>query len=210
MKPLTVTINSALNWSDRVGIQQQFTPEEVGWKVAVEWGPSEFGTGVFAKQSIKKGTVVRRGVLGVNYLPFESAEDIDAFCRRDGDSNYDAKLQYVCDYIWSFHTDAASVDNEQKSEDNKDTRTSGIWIPGCAINHSTVPNLVFVWNSEAKGIDLIARVDISEDEEIVCDYRTFGNAPRFLKDWADKNKVSLPHPDCNDFVDPSDPVVDPI
>ena len=140
MKPLTTTINSALNWSDRFGIQQQFTPEEVGWNVAVKWGPSEFGTGVFAKQSIKKGTVVRRSFLGVNFRLFESAEDIDAFCRSDGDANnYDAKVQYVSDYVRSFHTDTASVDNEHKSEDNKDTGLHGLWIPGCAINHSTVP-----------------------------------------------------------------------
>lgn len=206
MKPLATTIDSALDWSDRVSLQQQFTLEEKGWNVAVEWGPSEFGTGVFAKQSIKKGTVLRRSVHGVNFLLFESAEDIDAFCRSDGDANnnnnYDAKLQYVSDYVWSFHTDASSVDNEHESDDdNKDTRSVGTWVPGCGFNHSTVPNIVMRWNLEANGMDLIALVDISEDEELVDDYRTYGNAPRWLKDWATKNKVAINHPDCNDFVD---------
>ena len=110
------------------------------------------------------------------------------------------KLDHVSQHIWAFHTGAASVDNKHESDDKKDRRSVGIWVPGCGHNHNTVPNVMGRCNSEANGVDFVALVDIPTDDELCEDCRTFRNAPSWLKDWAAKHEVSINHPDCNNFV----------
>jgi len=208
---LAVTLGAAgLDWNDRVGIQRGFTLEEKGWSVDVEWRSSKHGgTGVFARQSIASGTILRRGVLGVNLKEFRSVRDIEDFCRDgsgvddDGD-DYESRLEYVKDYLWGFHKDADErgyAISSGDDDDDEDDRFFGMWVPGNGLNHDASPNTVYRWNASSNdGIDLVALGDVSEGDELFDDYRRHGRSPPWLREFAAERGVTLNFADCNDFV----------
>ena len=41
------TLEISLDWNDRIGLQNQYTLKEKGWKVQVDWRPTPFGAGLF-------------------------------------------------------------------------------------------------------------------------------------------------------------------
>ena len=214
-KGMANTLDARLDWDDRIGIQDQFTLEEKGWTVPVDWRSTpHHGVGVFSTDTIKAGTVLRRGILGVNLQEFTSRADIEALCRRSGGtegergdnrprSSSQAKLEYVTDYLWGFSTAtdhrgyAIKADNGATSSDDDD-RFFGMWIPGNGLNHHETPNTVY--RATPDGIDLVALVDVRPDDELVDDYRRHGTASEWLKEFATLHNVTLNFVDCNDFV----------
>jgi hypothetical protein len=204
------TIKTKLDWNDRIGLQDRFTLEEKGWKVHVDWRSTPYGAGLFSKQDIEAGTILRRGILGVNLKEFTSIADIDEFCRSgeagkgdDDDNNnnsgYKAKLDYVKDYLWGFNRDADDRGYDKtESPPPDDSRFFGMWIPGNGLNHNETPNTVYI--ATAEGIDLVALVDIKEDDELFDDYRRHGTSSPWLKEFASIHSVTLNFADCNDFV----------
>lgn len=196
------TLESAFDWSDRIGLQHRYTLEEKGWQVSVDWRPTPYGAGLFSKQDIAKGTILRTGILGVNLKQFTSSADIEEFCQFDPTSANDRR-NYVKDYLWGFSHFADGggypLDAEADIADRTGRRRFyGMWIPGNGLNHSTKPNTVYV--ASPKGIDLVALTDISVDDELFDDYRRHGMAPTWLKEFAKLHNVTLNFADCNDFV----------
>eukprot|EP00961_Rhodomonas_salina_P156511 2107588-Rhodomonas_salina.7 len=55
----TIAGTDALEWDDRIGLQEKWANAEKGWKVLVEWKQTPYGAGVFAAQDIAAGTVLR-------------------------------------------------------------------------------------------------------------------------------------------------------
>ena len=41
------TLEISLDWNDRIGLQDQCTLKEKGWKVHVDWRLTPFGAGLF-------------------------------------------------------------------------------------------------------------------------------------------------------------------
>jgi hypothetical protein len=202
------TIDARLDWDDRIGIQDRFTREEKGWKVPVDWRSTPHGAGVFSKETIAAGTVLRRGILGVNLKEFTSIADIDNFCRSggtdgercDSPSSIKAKLDYVQDYLWGFSKATDDRGYAVKSENGatSDDRFFGMWIPGNGLNHNENPNVVY--RATPDGIDLVALVVIRPDDELFDDYRRHGTSSDWLKEFATIHNVTLNFADCNDFV----------
>jgi hypothetical protein len=196
------TLKSDFDWSDRIGLQTRLSLTEKGWQVAVDWRPTPYGAGLFSNQDIPKGTVLRRGIFGVNLMQFSSIADIDVFCKLDPVSEKDRR-DYVKDYLWGFskYTDEEGYALDAKADVDDPTGTRRIyamWIPGNGLNHSPEPNTVYVESSE--GIDLVALSGISSGTELYDDYRRHGRAPEWLKEFSKLHNVTLNFADCNDFV----------
>ena len=194
---LARTIETTLNWNDRIRLQDHYSLEEKGWKVQVDWRPTPFGAGLFAKECISAGTVLRTGVIGVNLKEFASIAEIDAFCQQGrGPEEVTARRDYVKDYLWGFNKKADSRGYDQL--DPAPDRFFGMWIPGNGLNHCMDPNTVY--KPTSAGIDLVALEDIAVDDELFDDYRRHGNSPDWLKQFAAQHNVTLNFADCNDFV----------
>ena len=197
------TLEINLDWKDRIGLQDRFTLEEKGWKVKVDWRSTPYGAGLFSKESIPAGTLLRRGILEVNLKEFSSSADIYEYCSSgeadNSNSEYEARLEYVKDYLWGFsrYTDDRGYETPGSPLSN-DKRFFGMWIPGNGLNHNQVPNTVYKETSD--GIDLVALVDIRADDELFDDYRRHGTSSSWLKEFASKHNVTLNFADCNDFV----------
>lgn len=215
----TIDTNAhSVDWDDRIGMQSAWTNMEKGWKVEVDWRETPFGAGLFAAQDIPSGTLLREGNNGINLIQFHSIEDIETFCKGDGDSGtaaYHSKLSYVKDYMWGFNPNADGegydiVDDKtagKLSAEHEAERFFGMWVPGNGLNHSPSPNTVYrpaINGGTDVGIDLVALRDIREGEELFDDYRRHGSAPAWLLKFASKNNVSLNFAECNDFVDEKD------
>ena len=216
-------------WDDRLALQSQWTLAEKGWKVAVEWKMTSYGgVGVFAAQDIPAGTVLRQGVWGVNLYRIASLDDVHHFVTDDDDDFYygtssskatteslsssssgeASRVRYLKDYLWGFYpshlTDEQGYfhDTNNNHNDDDDPRIFAMWIPGNGLNHSPVPNTVYVSSSSsAHGIDLLALTPIAAGDELYDDYRRHGaSAPPWLRDWATSQQVTLNFADSNDFV----------
>lgn len=197
------TLESTLDWSDRIGLQDGYSLHEKGWHVDVDWRPTPYGASLFAKQDIAKGTVLRTGILGVNLKEFTCIGDIEEFCQRDP-SRSTERRDYVKDYLWGFSkfADEGGYPLDPKADDEDTTgnrRFYGMWIPGNGLNHNIIPNTVYRTSSD--GIDLLALTDIAFDDELFDDYRRHGMAPAWLKEFALMHKVTLNFADCNNFVE---------
>lgn len=196
---LVDALNTKLDWADRIGLQDRFSLEEKGWLVQVDWRSTPYGAGLFAKQDISKGTLLRKGILGVNLKDFASIQDIEDFCNLGEDAEFQARLEYVKDYLWGFSKD--NTDDKgytTTTPSTSDDRFFGMWIPGNGLNHNEVPNTVYKATEE--GIDLVALEDIKADDELFDDYRRHGNSSPWLKDFAKVHNVTLNFADCNEFV----------
>lgn len=196
--------SSNFAWSDRIGSQNRLSLEEKGWHVDVEWKSTPYGAGLFSKQDIPKGTVLRTGIFNVNLIQFASAEEIDQFCKLDIDKEIDRR-NYVKDYLWGFtssrYTDGSGypLDPEADVIDLTGTRRIyAMWIPGNGLNHHENPNTIYVESQQ--GIDLVALSDISSGDEMYDDYRRHGLAPDWLKEFSRMHNVTLNFAGCNDFV----------
>ena len=203
---LVNTVNAALDWNDRIGLQASIENAHKGWQVLVDWRDTPYGAGLFATQDIVAGSVLRRGVIGTNLVQFHNVTDIETFCCRgegknNSDDEYFARLHYVKDYLWGFYmrgTDERGYYQLNNATNDNDNRFYGMWIPGNGLNHSNQPNTVY--RATAHGIDLIALQDIERDTELTDDYRRHGLAPPWLQEWAGTNSVTLNFANCNDFV----------
>jgi hypothetical protein len=207
-------------WSDRIALQNSWTLHEKGWQVSVEWKVSPLlndssGIGVFAKQLIPAGTILRIGILNDNLIQLTSINDIETFCNEYGPSQYQGRLQYVQDYLWGFYPSNMTDENGYpKSNDdisnNTDERFFGMWMPGNGLNHNKIPNTVYrnddtfttIASSNGKrALYLIALSDIQEGDELFDDYRRHGTTPPlWLKNYAIEKNITLNFADCNDFV----------
>lgn len=198
---IETTSTTAVDWDNRIALQQMWKNEEKGWKVEVEWKDTPFGIGLFAKQDIGAGTTLRRGVTGCNLKQFTSVEEIEAFCQSGVHPNeYDARLRYVSDYLWGFTTQGTNPGGYPPKDQSQDEkyRFYGMWIPGNGLNHDAHPNTVY--RTSPDGIDLVALVDVSSGSELFDDYRRHGQAPQWLLDFGNNYNVSLNFSECNDFV----------
>ena len=65
-----------------------------------------------------------------------------------------------------------------------------VFIPFSCCNHSTTPNVK----------ELVALRDIHPGEEILDNYASWGNPPKWLADFADKHAIQLTFEGYNDFV----------
>ena len=203
------TLETTFDWNDRIGLQDRYTLEEKGWTVQVDWRSTPYGAGLFSKQDLQAGTILRTGILRVNLKEFTSIADIDDFCRSSGvDAEEEekttreaAKIDYVKDYLWGFNKDAddrgydiqIDIDAPQPSHS-----FFGMWVPGNGLNHNENPNTVY--KPSPDGIDLVALVDIQQDDELFDDYRRHGTSSPWLKEFSHINNVTLNFADCNDFV----------
>lgn len=200
------------DWDDRLAVQAHWTLTEKGWCVPVEWKMSTFGIGTFVSESsstvIPKGTLLRVGVVGRNLIQFHSAADIEAFCSsrggnclvdEDGDSDentnedYQKRLRYVCDYVYSVGT---NFDDHDPTND----RFIGMWFPGHGINHSRTESCVtFERTKDGSSILMKASRDLYAGQEIYWDYSNHGPCPAWLKEYTANKGLST----CN-FIDTSD------
>ena len=197
---LANTLATKLDWTDRIGLQDRFSLTEKGWLVDVDWRSTPHGAGLFTIQDIPAGTLMRKGILGVNLKEFESIQDIEDFCNLGDNDEYTPRIEYVKDYLWGFSKNADEkgyVTNPSQSS-SVDDRFFGMWIPGNGLNHNEVPNTVYVATEE--GIDLVALVDIRADDELFDDYRRHGSSSPWLKEFANLHNVTLNFADCNEFV----------
>jgi len=191
----TVETLSPGDWDDRIALQQSWSNPEKGWKVDVEWKMTSYGVGLFAAQDITKGTVMRTGIVGRNLKQLRSIADIEALTNND---EYDARLRYVADYLWGFHTSGTDEQGYCNTQEEH-TRFYGMWIPGNGLNHSPNPNTVY--RTSKNGIDLVALTHIQPGDECLDDYRRHGRAPEWLLEFAKEKQVTLNFSECNDFVD---------
>jgi SET domain len=163
---------AAIDWDDRIHLQNQWTLVEKGWSVQVAWKcTKEYGVGLFAAEDIAAETVMRRGIFGYNLFPVKNVKDIERFCRggieyddesttttsSDDDAEYQARLRYVSDYLWGFDPQTAddargypssstgSSDSRRSSSSTSTTEDwfFGFWIPGNSLNHDSDPNMVY-------------------------------------------------------------------
>jgi len=206
----TIAGTDALEWDDRIGLQEKWTNAEKVWKVSVEWKATPYGAGVFAAQDIRAGTVIRVGRNGLNQLHVRGATDVEAFCRAGNagkdteDDAYRSRLEYAKDYLYGFFPNT----NERgyPEDPTAEPEVVSMWIPGNGLNHNLEPNTVYR-PSEAGaevGINLETLCDVKCGEELVDDYRRHGKAPSWAIEWAKKHAVTLNFAECNDFVLPKE------
>jgi hypothetical protein len=174
----TTAFNTIHIWSNRLVLQNSFTLHEKGWQIQVIWKKSQIctGIGVYANANIQRNTILRIGILNYNLLQFQNSINIDHFSwnnyndnsnhderRNDDNSNndelYNARLQYVQDYLWGLYTSntdrngypirsggntttTTTTDTDNMNDDDNE-RFIGMWIPGNGLNHSTTPNTVY-------------------------------------------------------------------
>ena len=198
-----------VNWDDRIALQATWTASEKGWQVtaaaAVDWRTSPYGIGLFAKEPIAAGTVLRVGVNGRNLKQFRSTQDIEDFCRAGvsgSNREYQSRLNYVKDYLWGYSPVADENGYEIPPGMKDDDRFFGMWVPGNGLNHSENPNTVYrtLPGGTDEGIVLVALSDIAKDQECLDDYRRHGAAPAWLEQFAREKQVTLNFAGCNDFV----------
>merc|ERR1712032_73301 len=90
--------------------------------------------------------------------------------------------QYVADYTFGLEVD-------------EDKFVHGAFFPGNGCNHDVANRnirLQCVYSadeSELLRIDMVAIKDISEGDEILDNYETFGPAPKFLQTWAAQQDI---------------------
>ena len=192
-----------IDWDDRIKLQNQYALQEKGWQVDVEWKQTPYGIGLFASQPIRKGQILRKGVLGNNLQQFQTLHEIETFVtsKASTDEDKDACLRYIKDYLWGFYylnTDPRGYPFDPE----KDDRFFGMWIPGNGLNHNDEPNTVYQKTTD--GINLVALENIQIGEEMFDDYKRHGQyPPSWLLDFASKypNQVdTLNFANCNEFV----------
>jgi len=192
-----------VNWDDRIALQATWTASEKGWQTeAVDWRETPFGVGLFAKEDIVAGTVLRIGKNGRNLQQFTCKQDIEDFCASGED--YLARLNYVKDYLWGYSkvADESGYVMPGKKSDDPENWFFGMWVPGNGLNHSPKPNTVYrtLPGGTEEGIMLLALTDVQEDEELYDDYRRHGSAPKWLKEFAQEKQITLNFAECNNFV----------
>lgn len=192
-----------VNWDDRIALQATWTVSEKGWQTeAVDWRETPFGVGLFAKEDIIAGTVLRIGKNGRNLQQFTCKQDIEDFCACGEDSL--ARLNYVKDYLWGYSkvADESGYVMPGDKSDDPENWFFGMWVPGNGLNHSPTPNTVYrtLPGGTEEGIMLLALTDIQKDEELYDDYRRHGSAPKWLKEFAQEKQITLNFAECNNFV----------
>jgi len=187
---LTASNKCAAFWNDRIALQNRFSNREKGWQVEVEWKSSAFGVGLFACENVCAGTLLRVGKIGSNLMEFTCIEDVEQFLTPSSDQEeYKAKLNYFSDYTYGL---------SRRKNDSND-RFIGMWVPGFGLNHHTSPNVV-QRTDDLGCIHLYALMDIKKGEEMFEDYRLFGSAPEWLRDFASNHNIRLTFQNCNDYV----------
>ena len=226
------TLEAKLDWNDRIGLQDRYSLEEKGWEIGVDWRSTPYGAGVFSKEDsvIEAGTILRRGIIGLNLKEFTSIDDIHEFCTTTGTIEgiethgesgssgllYRAKLGYVKDYLWGFNKEAdeRGYDTNTIDKNGSSSSNNGSSISSDDDNDDKrffgmwVPGNGLnhnetpntVYRPTKDGIDLVALVDIRIDDELFDDYRRHGISSPWLKEFADIHNVTLNFADCNDFV----------
>lgn len=194
------TTTRAVDWDDRIALQQAWSNLEKGWKVNVEWRNGPYGVGLFSAQAIPAGTLLRTGVLGVNLMQFTNSDEIEIFCRKSCKDEYESRLRYVSDYLWGFTTRGTDERGYASCLQDERHRFFGMWVPGNGLNHSIEPNTVY--RTSDCGINLVALTDIESGDELYDDYRRHGTAPKWLLDFSQDKQVTLNFSGCNNFLNP--------
>jgi len=197
-EPVTVLDDIAslkLNLDDRLRLQSFWTDMEKGWLVPVERRHTHnAGLGLFAKENILKGQILRRSILGKNLVQFRSKEDICTFLNTFPSEIQESVCQYIADYTFGLKCGEGGE------------FFYGLFFPGNGPNHSAQRNsgLQFHYSSDGQiaGIDFAALDDIDAGGEIWDDYSLFGEAPSWLMTWHAEHcqKFDLTFPGTNHYV----------
>jgi len=165
-------------WADRYKMQNAYSLKAKGWKVQVRWGESPIagaGVGVFAAEDAEKGQLLRLAKNGKNLIRFRERSDLPE------------KMSPVTkDYITNY---CAQIDD----------RFIMIFLPGCCYNHSDDPNIEMVVADE-ETIHLVAVKNIAAGTELLGDYQSFGEPPKYLKELARNESMDLIFPGYNSFL----------
>jgi len=171
--------------SDRSTLQRNFSSSSKGWLVPVHWAECTRGHGlsVFASEDIEEGTVMRRGVLGVNVITFAGKEDI---ARLENNPHVAA---YAADYVGGYQLEDGTV-------------RCYFLVPGCAINHCAVEDNILAYWPDDDTFHCVAKRNIAAGDQIFLDYNSFGLAPEWLVEWRDKTRkeLALTFKGQNDYV----------
>jgi len=165
-------------WADRYNMQKAYSLKAKGWKVQVRWGQSPIcgaGVGVFADEDVKKGQLIRLATHGKNLIRFRKQSDLPKKMSpgtKDYISNYCAQI---------------------------DDRFVMIFIPGCCYNHSIDPNVKMIVADE-ETIHVLAVKNIEAGTELLGDYNSFGEPPKYLKEFAKNERMDLVFPGYNSFL----------
>jgi len=175
--------------------REHIPKEEIGWQIETSLKQTKYGFGIFTTQDVKKGQVLRRGVIGLNMLEItpQSVHHIPGY---DKNKNYidPTTLNYMKNYI---------IGSEEGPKESV-----YLWIPGCGINHATgdgATNAEVYYDNTlyggVRGFVHIAKRDIKKGEEMYQDYRSYGYCPIWFGNFMAKFGVNeLLFPDKNDFV----------
>ena len=172
-------------FSERTDIQSLFPNAMKGWQVPVHHGECSLGYGmaVFAGADIEAGTVLRRGVPGLNLLRIQSKEDLD----RLGDNPH--VLSYLADYLFGF------TDCDDSVEDSKKIYHQNLWVPGCGFNLCAArANVDHTHSEDGTEVHLVAKKKMAKGEQMFQDVSDLGHAPEFMVEWRDsfKSKFEMP------------------
>ena len=156
-------------WENTLEMQQAITLEDAGWKVKVYWGNQtsengdDIGIGLFAGQDISAGTVIRTCTIGKNLIMFDANTNLP-----------DLTNLKTAKYLQNY---AFNLECNTKTDANTDALF--LMVPGCSINHSQNGSNVEGYCSEDAIHDFVTR-DVKKREPLFCDYRLFGNAPKWF------------------------------
>ena len=135
------------------------------------------GLGVFADQSITRGTVLLHGKFGQNVLLFNQYDNLPQLKNP-------ATAEYLRDYGGNCPCMKHML----------------AFMPGISCNHSNNPNILMVPVKD--GADLMAIRDIKKGEALNSDYRTYGIAPKWFVNMLQEETgdTKCMYPGYNDYV----------
>ena len=197
----TIDSIDSVNWDDRIGLQSAWSNPEKGWQVDVEWKTTPYGAGLFAKQDMKTGTILRIGRTEKNLMQFKTAGEMKSFCEQGTGKAIPAVVSYVSDYFYGFDPNYNQIDEKNPSSGQLPV-WYGIWVPGNGLNHGIEPNTVYRTAAQgiSHGIDLVALTDIASGDELLDDYRRHGKPPAFALEFSQQFGIDMNFVGCNDFV----------
>ena len=167
-------------WNNPLTMQSMYSLADKGFTKKVSWKIGAFGLGLFAEERILKGEVYRKYVDGKNMMVFHSEADIPPLTN--------STKKYLSNYLF-------------QTED-----ICAICIPGDSINHGDIDqaNTMGAKFADSNEIGLlgIATKDIDIGEELLLNYKDFGNPPDWLRDFARDRCILeyMPFKGYNNFV----------
>lgn len=164
-------------WVNTAEMQDAYSLEVKGWTKKVHWKESTIpnaGLGVFASESICKGTAYRVLKNKENLIVLNGPGDVPPLTEATKSfmANYCAQIDGVC----------------------------FLMIPGSTLNHDSERANTKMMKISSVEIHGVATKDIEVGEELLCDYIAFGVPPLWLAEFVKQNGILLPFQGYNDFL----------